>query len=620
MLALTLGLVALLLGAHTWGTAQLSPKLGLDLEGGQQVILQPQVRGGQEVNAEELARAVDIMRNRVDGQGVSEAEVATLGQRITVTVPGRMTQAQQDALRRSSQMRFRPVLEFQPASLSIDPQPAPTPANPTTAPPKTTPTATATPTASAKPSAAGSGGAQEAPAGVDPGQALPAATTTPAPTPRPAATPTPAPGSLLTTQPAPALKPGQTPTYSSVLEQDPKALIAYATNQAWATPAYLEKLTVLDCTKQPPYDPKTEDLTKPIVSCSDDRQAKYLLGPSVMVGGEIANALARPGTNQQGQPDGTFEVALTTTGEAKTKYAEVSRYMLPLQQPRNQLAAVLDGQVISAPYFQGVIADGNASISGNFTAETAKLLADQLKFGALPMSFVPESSLDISPTLGGDQLRKGLIAGLIGLLLVIVYSLLQYRALGLVTIASLVLVALLTYLCLTLFGWSSNLRLTMAGITGAIVAIGTTADSFIVYFERVRDEVREGRTLRAAVETGWARARRTILISDAVNLLAALVLYLLATSNVRGFAFMLILTTILDVIVTFLFTHPLLTMLASTKFFGGGHRWSGFDPERLGADKFRYVGAGRFRGGDRPRVAGAARGHAATGASEGGRA
>jgi preprotein translocase subunit SecD len=397
MLALTLGLVALLLGAHTWGTAQLSPKLGLDLEGGQQVILQPQVRGGQEVNAEELARAVDIMRNRVDGQGVSEAEVATLGQRITVTVPGRMTQAQQDALRRSSQMRFRPVLEFQPASLSIDPQPAPTPANPTTAPPKTTPTATATPTASAKPSAAGSGGAQEAPAGVDPGQALPAATTTPAPTPRPAATPTPAPGSLLTTQPAPALKPGQTPTYSSVLEQDPKALIAYATNQAWATPAYLEKLTVLDCTKQPPYDPKTEDLTKPIVSCSDDRQAKYLLGPSVMVGGEIANALARPGTNQQGQPDGTFEVALTTTGEAKTKYAEVSRYMLPLQQPRNQLAAVLDGQVISAPYFRGVILDGSTpQISGNFTAESSKLLADQLKFGALPMSFVPESSLRTS--------------------------------------------------------------------------------------------------------------------------------------------------------------------------------------------------------------------------------
>ena len=599
MLGLTLALVALLLGAHTWGTAQLSPKLGLDLEGGQQVILQPQVRDGQEVNAEELARAVDIMRNRVDGQGVSEAEVATLGQRITVTVPGRMTDAQQTALRRSSQMRFRPVLEFQPANLAIEPQPAqpgettPTPGGATTG--ATTggttgatsrPTARVTPPASARPSAGGSAGAKA----------------TPTPQPQAAATPTPTPGSLLTTQPAPSPRPGQTPTYSKALEEDPKALIAYATNQAWVTPALLEQLTTLDCTRQPPYNPQTEDLTKPTVACSEDRQAKYVLGPSVMVGGEIADASSRAAVNPQtGQPTGGYEVALTVSGEAQAKYAEVSRYMLPLPDPRNQLAAVLDGQVISAPYFQGVITGGQASISGNFTAESAKLLADQLKFGALPMSFVTESNLDISPTLGGDQLRKGLSAGVIGLLLVVAYSLIQYRALGFVTIASLLLVALLTYLALTILGWSNNLRLTMAGITGAIVAIGTTADSFIVYFERVRDEVRDGRTLRAAVETGWVRARRTILISDAVNLLAALVLYLLATSNVRGFAFMLILTTVLDVIVTFLFTHPLLTILASTRFFGSGHRWSGFDPERLGVDKFRYRGAGRFTVADRKR-------------------
>ncbi len=604
MLGLVLGLIATLFGAHTWSTAQFSPKLGLDLEGGQQVILQPQVREGQEVSAEELARAVDIIRNRVDGQGVSEAEVATLGQRITVTVPGRLSQAQQVALRRSSQMRFRPVLEFQPAKLAIEPQPgqstAPGSQGGATA---GKPTASRTPSARAKPSAGASGGAQAA------AKASPAATATPAPAPAPAAA-TP-PGSLLTTQPAPALKPGQTPAFSDALAQDPKALVAYATNQAWATPAWLQQLTTLDCTKQPPYDPKTEDLTKPTVACSEDRQAKYLLGPSVMGGGEIADASAGPHTNTQGQPDGTFQVNLVVSGEAKAKYAEVSRFMLELQEPRNQLASVLDGQVISAPYFQGVIPDGRAAISGNFTAESAKLLSDQLKFGALPISFVPESSLDISPTLGGDQLRNGLFAGLIGLLLVVVYSLIQYRALGLVTIASLILVALLTYLFLTIFGWSNNLRLTMAGITGAIVAIGTTADSFIVYFERVRDEVREGRTLRAAVETGWARARRTILISDAVNLLAAVVLYVLATSNVRGFAFMLILTTILDVVVTFLFTHPLLTILASTEFFGSGHKWSGFDPERLGVDRFRYVGAGRFSTPDRKRAGGGVTGGAA---------
>lgn len=599
MLGLTLALVALLVGASIWSNAQISPKLGLDLEGGQQVILQPQVRDGQEVNDEELARAVDIIRNRVDGQGVSEAEVATLGQRITVTVPGRMSETQQTALRRSSQMRFRPVLEYQPANLAVQPQPGQTTAPPTGRPtPGATTGATRRPTASvapsARPSASGSGGV----GGSDGARA------TPKPQPQAAATPTPAPGSLLTTQPAPALQPGQTPTYNKALEQDPKALIAYATNQAWVTPTLLERLTTLDCTRQPPYNAQAEDLTRPTVSCSEDRQAKYLLGPSVMVGGEIADASSRPAVNPQtGQPTGGFEVALTVGGDAQAKYAEVSRYMLPLQQPRNQLAAVLDGQVISAPYFSGVITGGQASISGDFTAEEAKLLADQLKFGALPMSFVAESNLDISPTLGGDQLRKGLIAGVIGLLLVIVYSLIQYRALGFVTIASLLLVAFLTYLTLTIFGWSNNLRLTMAGITGAIVAIGTTADSFIVYFERVRDEVREGRTLRAAVETGWARARRTILISDAVNLLAALVLYVLATSNVRGFAFMLILTTILDVIVTFLFTHPLLTILSSTKFFGGGHKWSGFDPETLGVERFRYRGAGRFTGPDRTRAA-----------------
>lgn len=586
MLALTLGLVGLLIGAHTWGTAQLSPRLGLDLEGGQQVILQPQVRAGQEVSDEELERAVDIMRNRVDGQGVAEAEVATLGQRITVTVPGRMSPAQQEALRRSSQMRFRPVLEFQPANLAIEPSPA-APSAPATPPP-------------AKPTASGSAPAKAPTAsGHAPAQA-PTASPTPAPK-KPQASPAPTP-------PAAPPAAGQTPAYTPAMENDPKALVAYATNAAWATPAWLQRLTTLDCTNQPAYDPTNEDLTQPTVGCSEDRTAKYLLGPAVLVGGEIADASSGPHTNQQGQPDGSFQVNLETSDEAKAKYAEISRYMLSLPEPRNQLAAVLDGQVISTPYFQGVIPDGKAMISGNFTAESAKLLADQLKFGALPMSFIPESSLDISPTLGGDQLRKGLVAGIIGLLLVIVYSLIQYRALGLVTITSLALVALLTYLSLTLLGWSNNLRLTMAGITGAIVAIGTTVDSFIVYFERVRDEVREGRNLRAAVETGWGRAKRTILISDAVNLLAAVVLYVLATSNVRGFAFMLILTTVLDVVVTFLFTHPLLSILATTKFFGGGHRWSGFDPERLGVKNFRYVGAGRITLGDRPRTGDGARG------------
>ena len=211
------------------------------------------------------------------------------------------------------------------------------------------------------------------------------------------------------------------------------------------------------------------------------------------------------------------------------------------------------------------------------------------------MSFSLQTQEDISPTLGSEQLKLGLLAGLIGLLLVVVYSLLQYRLLGFVTVASLVVAAVLTFGVLTFLGWSYNFRLTMAGVTGVIVAIGVTADSFIVYFERIRDEVREGRPLVAAVDAGWKRARRTILAADAVNFLAAAVLYLLATSNVRGFAFTLGITTLIDLAVVFLFTHPVMGLLAHTSFFGSGHRLSGLDPRRLGA-KPRYVGRGQFSG------------------------
>jgi len=244
---------------------------------------------------------------------------------------------------------------------------------------------------------------------------------------------------------------------------------------------------------------------------------------------------------------------------------------------------------------QAAITNGQASITGSFTIDSARALAQQLKFGALPMSFSLQTQEDISPTLGKEQLKLGLLAGLFGLLLVVGYSLLQYRLLGLVTVASLVVAGILTYGILTFLGWSYNFRLTLAGVTGVIVAIGVTADSFIVYFERIRDEVRDGRPLVAAVEAGWRRARRTILAADAVNFLAAAVLYSLASSNVRGFAFTLGVTTLIDLAVVVLFTHPVVALLAHTTFFGGGHKLSGLDPERLGA-KPRYVGRGKFSG------------------------
>jgi preprotein translocase subunit SecD len=239
-----------------------------------------------------------------------------------------------------------------------------------------------------------------------------------------------------------------------------------------------------------------------------------------------------------------------------------------------------------------VITDGKPQISGSFTQEEAKTLADQLKFGALPIGFRVDSSDTISATLGTEQLRSGLLAGLIGMILVIGYSLFQYRTLGTVTIASLVVVALITYLVINVLSWRNGYRLSLAGVAGLIVAIGIIADSFIVYFERVRDELRDGRGLESAVEAGWKRALRTILASDMVNLLAAVVLFLLAVGNVRGFALTLGITTLIDVLVVTMFTHPVLQLLARTKFFGGGHSWSGLDPTALGAV---YRGRAVFR-------------------------
>ena len=607
---ITAALSALLIASvFLWGGSW-APKLGLDLEGGTQMILQPQVNEGQTVNAEQLTQAVDIMRARVDGQGVAEAEVSTLGSNVVVSIPGQMTKQQEDSLRASSQMAFRPVLAMLPVEQPApEGEPAPeqapdapaTPATPTTPAPASPP---ASPTASPTASPAASG---PAPTGAS-GGGMQAPLTPPAPSPAPSPAPDAteegeAPTGL------PTAEDDGTPRISDEVLADPNQLVQAATSEQWMTPELQMEALSFDCaagatTARP--DPR-----KATVACSTDGTAKFILGPTVMDGNHIADAGSGMATNPQtGQATGGYEVTLKTRDDYVQAYATISGYMVNLEQPRNQLAAVLDNRVISAPYFSSAITGGQASITGDFTAEEAKLLADQLKFGALPMSFSVQSTENVSPTVGGDQLRNGLWAGLAGLALVFLYFLWQYRALGLVTVASVLFVGVLTYLCLALFGWGYNLRLTMAGVTGAIVAIGTTADSFIVYFERVRDEMREGKRLEAAVQAGWARARRTILVSDGVNLIAALVLYFLAAANVRGFAFMLILTTLLDLLVTFLFTHPLLTLLARTKFFGRGHKWSGFDPSTLG--RAAYRGAGQFTIADRKA---AAAGAAASGAA-----
>jgi preprotein translocase subunit SecD len=552
LLAIVLVLGGLLAGAVYLSDAKTAPKLGLDLEGGTQIILEPKTTAGQTVSTEQLNQARDIIVQRVDAGGVSGAEVTTQGDRnIVVSIPEIPTQEVRDAISKSSQLQFRPVLAV--AAGSPQPTAAPSPSGSGSSSPS--PSATPTTASSASPTS---------------NSAVPEALMAPTPSPSASASPSPS--------PAPA---GGKPTGP--------------TDLAWITKDLTGQFTALDCSDPAALENIVDDPTKPLVSCEVDGSAKYILGPVAVSGDKISDATSGYQSNQQGNVTSEVEIALTLNGDGAKQYADISRTMVALPEPQNQLAATLDSKVIVAPRFNEAILDGRASITGGFTLDGARALSDQLKFGALPLSFVEQTSIDISPTLGSEQLRYGLIAGLLGLFLVVVYSLIQYRALGFVTVASILVAGLITYLTITILGWSQNYRLDMAGVTGLIVAIGFTADSFIVYFERVRDELRDGRSLAAAVETGWNRAKRTILVADGVNFLAALTLYALASSSVRGFAFTLGLTTLIDLLVVFLFTHPVLSLLARRPFFRDGHPWSGLDPRRLGVTSpVRYAGRGRF--------------------------
>jgi preprotein translocase subunit SecD len=331
---------------------------------------------------------------------------------------------------------------------------------------------------------------------------------------------------------------------------------------------------------------------QPLVTCETDGSVKYILGPVEVSGENISDASNGQVQTQSGATTGEWAVNIVFDRTGTTAFADVTTRLSGLTGAQNQFAIVLDGSVISAPQTLAVITDGKPQITGSFDQDTSKALADQLKFGALPISFTVQSQDTISATLGSTQLQSGLIAGLIGLILVVLYSLVQYRLLGLVTVASLGVAAVITYFLITLLSWREDYRLSLAGVAGLIVAIGITADSFIVYFERVRDELRDGRGLVSAVESGWRRAIRTIIASDTVNFLAAAVLFILAVGNVRGFALTLGLTTLVDLLVVALFTHPTLQLLARTKFFGDGHKLSGLDPRALGAV---YRGRAQFQ-------------------------
>ena len=352
-----------------------------------------------------------------------------------------------------------------------------------------------------------------------------------------------------------------------------------ATPATGISPEVNAKFAALDCTKAENLQGSGSDAPEEtIVACDRAGTAKYILAPAEVLGRQISKASA----GLDAQSGSAWYVSLTFNGEGTAAFGAITARVTSLASPLNQVAIVLDGLVVSAPRINEAIPSGSAQITGSFTQLEAQDLANVLKYGALPLAFDRGEVQQVSPTLGADQLSAGLLAGGLGLGLVLLYSLLYYRGLGLVTVGSLAIAGSLVYLLFLLLGEWIGFTLTLAGIAGAIVAIGVTADSFIIYFERIRDEIREGRSLRTAVETGWSRARRTILVADFVSIIAAVLLYFFAVGGVRGFAFTLGLTTLVDLIVVFAFTKPIVTILAKLNFFASGHPLSGLSAKSTG--------------------------------------
>lgn len=354
---------------------------------------------------------------------------------------------------------------------------------------------------------------------------------------------------------------------------------ATATLPAGVTPEVAAKFATLDCSLATSRQAGGgDDANAQIVACDRNGASKFVLSNAEVVGRDVSKATAA--IDQQGAAG--WYVSLSFNNDGTKKFGDITTRVVSLPTPQNQVAIVLDGLVVSAPRINEAIVSGDAQITGSFSQAEAQDLANVLKYGALPLAFDRGEVQQVSPTLGADQLRAGLLAGALGLFLVVVYSMLYYRGLGLVSVGSLGIAAALVYVLFLLLGKWIGFTLTLAGIAGAIVAIGITADSFIVYFERLRDEVREGRTLRSAVESGWLRARHTIIVADLVSLIAAVLLYFFAVGGVRGFAFTLGLTTLVDLVVVFFFTKPLVTIMASRKFFNSGSAISGFSQKSLG--------------------------------------
>ncbi|TJZ78224.1 protein translocase subunit SecD [Rhodococcus oryzae] len=502
------GLIVAALYALVFFTGDKSPtpKLGIDLQGGTRVTLTARTPDGSKPSQDSLRRAQEIIETRVNGLGVSGSEVVIDGDNLVITVPGDDS-SQARTLGQTARLYIRPV---QSSAVSSNAQ----------------------------------------------AQAPKAETPAPAPAPQNRPFPAQEPGT-----PAPPTETPAPPADQGAATSDDQAAAEIAeakkTRQSTDPAVQQQAMATLDCNASDPLQ-GNDDPALPLVACSTDGTTVYLLGPSIIDGQEIADASSAFNSQQSRN-----EVSLTFKSSGSTTWAQFTAANIG-----KQAAFTLDSKVVSAPVVQGATPAGSAtSITGDFTSASAKELANTLKYGSLPLSFQASEAETVSATLGLASLQAGLIAGAIGLALVLLYCLIYYRMLGVLTALSLVLSGVMVYAIMVLLGRYIGFTLDLAGIAGLIIGIGMTADSFVVYFERIKDEIREGRSFRSAVPRGWARARRTILSGNAVSFIAAAVLYVLAVGQVRGFAFTLGLTTILDVVVVFLVTHPLVHLASKSDFW-----------------------------------------------------
>lgn len=596
LLILAVGFGALAFGSATKRTA-MTPGLALDLEGGTQIILTPTTTDGSEITDEDVNQAIEVIRQRVDASGVAEAQISRQGgQNIVVALPGTPSEATLDLVRKAAVLYFRPVIRIiQGSATQIAEQQNQMAAQQNQA------AATAAPTdAAADPSAASTDAAAQPSA--DPSAAATIPTTTP---------------EQVATRAADANGDG-------TISEEPLASTSDDnSSDSWITEKMIYDAYMLDCTAPENLTGEAQDPAKAVISCDKKGNGTaYILGPADIAGTDIDSAVSGTETTEQGGSTNNWGVSVEFNSTGTEEFAAVSKRLLAFRDAaktaqaargangqaaptttdsqKAQFAIVLDGLTIMSSGFRdsvtSPISDGRVRIDigqGGDSRAQSNTLANQLSFGALPINFTVQSEQQISATLGTEQLRNGLIAGLVGFLLIIVYLAWQYRGLSIVAVASLIIAAVGTYLVIALLSWFMGYRLSLAGVAGLIIAIGITMDSFIIYFERVRDEVRNGRTLIAAVDEGWRHARQTIVVSDAVNLVASVVLYVLAVGGVQGFAFTLGVTTVVDLVIIFGFTHPLMVWILRFRFFGEGHRLSGLDPEHLGARSLAAYGKAR---------------------------